>query len=247
MRDDYLVLRRAVARYERNHAAAPGGFPAGGLAALLHLAVLAREDPGRDGPMLLAYGIGALDQLSRRMRAQATRESTQRHRGQVRRAHKRHPDTPDRPSYRRSPWPAWVVLDDDGLPRVRMTDRYEQVLVTQGAGAPSPAYERQILRDALLLRYGYLRAADLDGRAEMALRDQGELPPAERRDPVDPRVIELARLTGLKQKLLARFTDAQIEPMLKRARALHQREQERARERQQRERSDRYHPDDGAP
>ena len=39
--DDYARLRRAVARYERNHTAAPDGYPAGGLAALLHLGALA--------------------------------------------------------------------------------------------------------------------------------------------------------------------------------------------------------------
>jgi hypothetical protein len=246
VRDDYLALRRAVARYERNQAAAREGFPPGGLAALLHLAVLAREHPDQEGPMLLAYGIGALDLLSRRMRAQATRDSTCRQQGQVRRAQARHPAAPDRPSYRPSPWPLWVVLDDEGLPCLRMTDRFEEVLVTQGTGPPSPAYERQVLRDAILLRYGHLRA-HRDGRALMALRDQGELAPAERREPIDPRVVELARLTGLKPRLLARFTSEQIEPMLKRARAQHQREQEHAREREQRERSDRYHPDDRAP
>ena len=39
--DDYARLRRAVARYERNHSARPDGYPAGGLGALLHVGALA--------------------------------------------------------------------------------------------------------------------------------------------------------------------------------------------------------------
>ena len=37
----YIKLRRAIARYERNHTAAPAGYPTAGLAALLHIGVLA--------------------------------------------------------------------------------------------------------------------------------------------------------------------------------------------------------------
>ena len=74
--DDYARLRRAVARYERNASAAPNGYPAGGIAALLHLATLAGAQPTA-GPRTLRYAVGALDQLSRRMRALATADSAQ--------------------------------------------------------------------------------------------------------------------------------------------------------------------------
>ena len=156
LRDDYLTLRRAVARYERNHTARPEGLPCGGLAALLRLGVLAREGDQTTAPMLLSYAIGALDQLSRRMRALATADSAQRHKGQARRANARHPTGADRPTYRTGPWPPWVVLDAEGLPALRLTDRFEEVLVTSGAGAPSAQFEREVLRDAILLRYGTL-------------------------------------------------------------------------------------------
>ena len=75
--DDYARLRRAVARYERNHTAAPEGYPAGGLGALLHLGALAGAGELPGGPRTLRYAVGALDQLSRRMRAIATADSAE--------------------------------------------------------------------------------------------------------------------------------------------------------------------------
>ena len=233
-RDDYLALRRAVARYERNHAAAPDGFPAGGLAALLHIGVLARESGERDGPMYLAYAIGALDQLSRRMRALNTADSAQRNARKVARAKARHA-TPNGNwplAFRAGGWPSWVVLDAHGVPEVRLNDRFEDALVTRLHGPPSPGIEREVLRDALLVRNGSL-PPELDGPAAMVLRARGELPPAERRN--DTPVSELARLTGLPARQLAKFPPEQLAVMLQRARAGQRRDQRRARDRREME------------
>ena len=238
-RDDYLALRRAVARYEANRVAAPEGFPSGGLAALLHLAVLAREGGGGEGPMLLAYGVGALDLLSRRMRATATSDGASRQRGQMRRARERRGSAlaGGRWAHRVGGWPAWVVLDQAGLPVLELNDRFEQVLVSQpGAGMRVPWVERAVLRDAILLRYGKL-PAHMDGRAEMAQRARGVVLPAERRPAVDPAVAELARLTGLGVRQLERFDSEHLETMLARARAQRRAEQDLARARADRERS----------
>ena len=71
--EDYARLRRAVARYERHRTAAPDGYPAGGLAGLLHIGALAGAGELAGGPRTLRYAIGALDQLSRRMRAERDR------------------------------------------------------------------------------------------------------------------------------------------------------------------------------
>jgi hypothetical protein len=229
-RDDYLTLRRAVARYERNHTAAPDGYPAGGLAALLHLGVLARESGERDGPMYLAYAIGALDQLSRRMRAINTANSAQRNARQVARAKARHTahGAASRLAFRSAAWPPWVVLDANGIPEVTLNDRFQDALVTRAPGAPSREIEREVLRDALLVRNGSL-PPELDGRTAMALRARGELPPVDRR--ADSPVSELARLTGLPARQLARFTPEQLGGMLERARAARRREEQRAVER----------------
>ena len=58
-------------------AAAPDGYPPGGLAALLHLGALAGAGELPGGPRTLRYAVGALDQLSRRMRAVATADSAE--------------------------------------------------------------------------------------------------------------------------------------------------------------------------
>ena len=68
-RERYVQLRRAVARWERNSQARPEGWPAGGLAALLHIGTLAAAGEILDPPRLLPYAIGRLDQLSKRLRA----------------------------------------------------------------------------------------------------------------------------------------------------------------------------------
>ncbi len=227
-RDDYLTLRRAVARYERNRAAAPDGFPAGGLAALLHLGVLARDAQDQSGPMYLAYAIGALDQLSRRMRALATADSAGRRARQVAAAtRRRSPGATGGPlGFRAGGWPAWVALDSDGLPQLRLNERFEDTLVTRQPGPPSSTTAREVLRDALLVRHGSL-PPELDGRALMAARERGELPAAQYRGAADPLVSELAELTGLTPRALAAFTAVQLQAMLDRARAMRRREAQR--------------------
>jgi len=233
-RNDYVALRRAVARYERNHPAAPDGYPAGGLAALLHLGVLARERSDQNGPMLLAYAIGALDQLSRRMRALNTANSTQRTARQVARAKARHSksETGAPLAFRTRAWPPWVVLDAAGIPELTLNDRFQDALVTCPPGPPSWEIERQVLRDALLLRNGTL-PAELDGRTAMAQRSRGEMPPADRQ--AASLAGELARLTGLAARQLSKFTAEQLGGMLERARAAQRRDQQRASERRQTE------------
>lgn len=233
-RNDYVALRRAVARYERNHPAAPDGYPAGGLAALLHLGVLARERGEQNGPMYLAYAIGALDQLSRRMRALNTANSTGRTARQVARAKARHSasETSAPLAFRTKAWPAWIVLDAAGLPEVTLTDRFQDALVTRPPGPPSWEIEREVLRDALLIRNGSL-PPELDGRTAMAQRSRGEMPPADRR--AASLAGELAQLTGLPARQLSKFTPEQLGGMLERARAAQRRDQQRANERRQTE------------
>jgi len=228
-RDDYLTLRRAVARYERNRAAKPDGFPAGGLAALLHLGVLARDAQDQSGPMYLAYAIGALDQLSRRMRALATADNAGRKARQAARATQRRSASGGASgplSFRRGGWPAWVVLDSDGLPQLRLNERFEDALVTREPGPPSSKIAREVIRDALLLHHGSL-PAELDGRALMAARERGELAAAQHRGASDPLVSELAELTGMAPRALAAFTAVQLQAMLDRARAMRRREAQR--------------------
>jgi hypothetical protein len=235
-RNDYVALRRAVARYERNHPAAPDGYPAGGLAALLHLGVLARESSDQNGPMLLAYAIGALDQLSRRMRALNTANSTPRTARQVARAKARHSksETSGPLTFRTRAWPPWVVLDTAGIPELTLTDRFQDALVTRPPGPPSWEIEREVLRDALLLRNGTL-PPELDGRTAMAQRSRGEMPAADRR--AASLAGELAQLTGLPARQLSKFTPEQLGGMLERARAAQRRDQQRANEHRQTEQS----------
>ena len=106
----YVKLRRAVARYERNAAAAPDGYPTGGLAALLHLGTLAATGQLHDGPRLLAYAIGRLDQLSKRIRAHATADSVQRRETAAARAERRRaePDGESGSGSDRAAWPPWI-------------------------------------------------------------------------------------------------------------------------------------------
>lgn len=229
-RDDYLTLRRAVTRYNRHSEARPDGYPAGGLAALLHLGVLARQAGDRNGPMYLAYAIGALDQLSRRMRAARTADSAQRKHAQIERARRRHtPHRSGRIEFRAGAWPAWIVLDTHGLPLLTLDERFEDALVTRPPGPPSASIARDILRDALLLRKGQL-PDQLDGRSTMKLRAAGELPPAARR--ADNIVEELAQLTGRAPRALRKLTAEQLGGMLTRARAMQRRQEQRDDERQ---------------
>ncbi len=207
--EDYVRLRRAVARYERNAVAAPEGYPPGGLAALLYLGTLAGAGELAGGPRTLGYAIGALDQLSRRMRAVATAGSAARLAGAMERARSRRQDPPPRALqfvFRTSTWPGWVRTAPGGEPVFK--DGL-LALDVEHPGLPpagSDAY-RMVLRDAYLLA-GRQLPLQADGRAIMALRHHGQLEPA-RRAPGNAEEFELAELsrrTGEPISLLRRLS-----------------------------------------
>jgi hypothetical protein len=209
--EDYARLRRAVARYERNSACRPVGYPASGLAALLHIGELAAAGAG--GPRLLGYAIGALDQLSRRMRAVDTEHKPARLQRAARLARdRRTPSPPTTPIAFRIPtarWPRWVQLDHHHQPVI--VDGKLVLRDESGAWAPpinSTEY-RVVLRDAYLLSRGYL-PGHTDGRTQMATHTQhqtggpsghaapGPYPdPRHQRDQVDRDLLELAHRSGL--------------------------------------------------
>ncbi|MEO8969890.1 MAG: hypothetical protein ABI427_20445 [Solirubrobacteraceae bacterium] len=182
-REEYLRLRRAVARFERNCAARPVGFPAGGLAGLLHLGELAAASG--DGPRRLAFAIGAFDQLSRRMRAVATKFAVGREERAVRLARARRDENVGRASYRAAPrrLPRWVVCDQDGVPLIVGGE-----LQVDEDWAPPGRHTleyRTIARDAHILAQGRV-PADLDGRQEMASHAAALPGGGEGRAPVGP-------------------------------------------------------------
>jgi hypothetical protein len=195
-RESYGRLRRAVARYERSADARPEGFPARGLGALLHLGGVA----GELGPRTLAYAIGSLDQLSRRMRAHTTAASAARVQAAERRARKRHfdPPPPSRLQFR-SPgprWPKWLTVDEHGVPVFSAGLPVLDVELAEAMGAhPGSGYYDATIRDAYLIA-GQDLPTLLDGRWTMRLRDSGEIPPAARRDTGDWNLVELVRRTG---------------------------------------------------
>ena len=192
--EDYARLRRAVARYERNHSARPDGYPAGGLGALLHVGALAGAGELAGGPRTLRYAVGALDQLSRRMRAVATADSAEHAHRAAGRARRRR----DRPLRAlaltfRPAWPPWVLLDERGQP---MFDRLGMLRLDPVARYVPPVGSdtyRMVVRDAYLLA-GRLLPVDVDGRKLMALRHQRQIPPAARRPVLSDDQRELAEL-----------------------------------------------------
>jgi hypothetical protein len=193
--DDYARLRRAVARYERNHTAAPDGYPAGGLGALLHLGALAGAGELPGGPRTLRYAVGALDQLSRRMRAIATADSAARRDSAAERARRRRePDPRALQLNFRAKWPPWVVTDHDGNP---VFDQLGMLELDPDARCRVPPanseHYRMVVRDAYLLA-GKQLPVDVDGRKQMALRHQGQLDRAERRPPASLQELELREL-----------------------------------------------------
>lgn len=209
--EDHARLRRAVARYERNRVAAPEGYPLGGLAALLHIGALAGAGELPGGPRTLRYAVGALDQLSRRMRAVASADSPEQARRAAGRARRRR-DPPARAlalTFRQT-WPPWVLLDEHGQPafdRLGMLRLDPQARVLPPVG--SDAY-RMVVRDAYLLA-GRLLPVEVDGRKLMALRHHEEIPPAVRRPVLtdDQRELaELAHRTGEPVSLLLRLSPA---------------------------------------
>ena len=219
--DDYARLRRVVARYERNHTAAPDGYPAGGLAALLHVGTLAGAGELPGGPRTLRYAVGALDQLSRRMRAVATADSAEHARRAAGRARRRQDRRRALPLTFRAQWPPWVLLDEHGQPtfdQLGMLRLDQQARYVPPAG--SDAY-RMVVRDAYLLA-GRLLPADVDGRKLMALRHQRQIPPAVRRPiPTDDQreLAELAHRTREPLGLLAQLSPAYRQAWLAQLRA----------------------------
>jgi hypothetical protein len=194
--DDYARLRRAVARYQRNHTAAPDGYPAGGLAALLHLGALAGAGELPGGPRTLRYAVGALDQLSHRMRAIATADSAARRDSAAERVRRRREPAPRALQLGfGAHWPPWVLTDHDGNP---VFDRLGMLELDPDArcGVPSAGSEqyRSTIRDAYLLA-GRQLPVDVDGRKQMALRHQGQLERAERQPPASLQELELRELS----------------------------------------------------
>ncbi|MGO9958774.1 MAG: hypothetical protein ACLP50_22895 [Solirubrobacteraceae bacterium] len=231
--EDYARCRRAVARYERNRSAAPEGYPAGGLAALLHLGALAADAQLPNAPRTLRYAIGALDQLARRMRALATAQSTQRQQAAAGRAARRR-DPASRASklaFRTPGWPAWILTPGHQQPR--FDERGVLVLdernITLAPGPDTSAY-RTVIRDAYLLA-GHPLPLDMDGRWQMALRHAGQLEPARRRERPGIEELELRELahrTGEPISLLRR-----ISPVYRQAWLQHQRQHDAAQARAQ--------------
>jgi len=220
--EDYARLRRAVARYERSAAAAPEGYPAGGVAALLHIGTLAAAGELNDPPRLLAYAIGRLDQLSRRMRAIASANSATRHQTAAERARRRHTaraSAERRFSYRRSQWPAWILTDGHAEPRF---DRHGRLVLEPAramlAPAPNTEHYRTVMRDAHLLA-GHRLPAEFDGRQQMAahgLHGRGLAPTPPAVEELELR--ELAHRTGEAIAQLRRIAPAYRQAWLARQR-----------------------------
>jgi hypothetical protein len=221
--EDYARLRRAVARYERNQIAAPDGYPDRGLGALLHIGALAGAGELAHAPRTLRYAIGALDQLSRRMRAIATADSANRHQSAARRT-QRWRNPPPRAyqlTFRTTSWPRWILTDGRQEPLfdkrgVLQLDEHNVTL----APAPHTDAYRTVIRDAHLLG-DHTLPLELDGRRQMALRHQGELEPARR--PKRPSVEELelrelSHRTGQALSLLRRISPTYREAWLTEAR-----------------------------
>jgi hypothetical protein len=204
--DDLQRLRRAIGRYECHAQCAPRGWPGRGMAALAAIGALAGERDAR--PQTLHYAIRALDQLSRRMRANATVNDPGRRERGATRARRRHPRAAGPIGFRISAWPQWVALDDNGDP---ILEGDELVLVVRAGidGAPEreDAHYQQILRDAQLLAGLWPHA---DGRAAMAAdhdydqetarrhaRPGPYPPPHDRRAQPEPADVRLAKLAAL--------------------------------------------------
>jgi hypothetical protein len=221
--EDYTRLRRAVARYERNRAAAPDGYPPGALAALLRIGELAADGQLPNAPRTLRYAIGALDQLARRMRALATADSAQRHEAAAGRATRRRDRAARAPrlAFRAPGWPAWILTP--GREQPRFDERGVLVLDERNvalAPAPDTSAYRTVIRDAYLTA-GQPLPLEHDGRWQMALRHTGQLEPAQR--PQRPAVEELelrelAHRTGEPTSLLRKISPVYRQAWLQRQR-----------------------------
>ena len=238
--DDLERLRRAAARFERHRDARPAGYPELGLAALLHIAAIARERDAK--PQTLHYGILELDQESTRMRAAATANAADRRDRQAARARRRvfpPAPAPGQLVFRRAstdaPWPAWVALDAAGDPII--VDGELQFAEDAGGIRPqrSDPWYRDTLRDAYLLA-GLWPPLGTDGRAAMAadqeayVDEHGDdkrrarpgpyaLPPERRGDDVDPATREFAQRSGISLSEALRVDPDRRDELLEQLRA----------------------------
>jgi hypothetical protein len=216
----YARLRRAVTRYERNAGARPEGWPAGGLAALLHLGGMAAAGQLHDPPRTLAYAIGRLHQTATRMRARHSATDPARdERARARATRRQRPveisaaGPPVRLHFRLSTgrrWPAWILLPGQPQPSFDDQGRLQLDPDTVALYGPSPSSDhyRATLRDAYLLA-NRLLPAHLDGRRVMAARADGLIPSGQRpthRTLDQLELAELAHHTGLPLRQLERLS-----------------------------------------
>ena len=219
--EDYARLRRAVARYERNQTAAPAGYPSGGLGALLHVAALAGAGEVAGGPRTLRYAVGALDHLSRRMRAVATADSAEHARRAAGRARRRR--EPARRALAltfRQAWPPWVLLDERGQPtfdRLGMLRLDPQARWCRRSAATRTGWS---FVTPICWRAGCRWSTSTAAR-RCRCATSGELPPAVRRAVLsdDQReVAELAHRTGQPLGVLVRLAPGYRQAWLARLR-----------------------------
>jgi hypothetical protein len=116
-------------------------------------------------------------------------------------------------------WPRWLRTTPAGEP---VFDNHGQLELDPDQRPPAPGSlsYRLVVRDAYLLA-GRQPPAEVDGRWEMKLRDEGRLPPSAdlaTRD-VDAELLELARLTTIPLRALQRWTPDRREHELARLRA----------------------------
>jgi hypothetical protein len=145
----------------------------------LHLGALAGAGELAGGPRTLRYAVGALDQLSRRMRAIATADSAKHAEHASQRARRRRQPTPRALALSfRATWPPWVATDEHENP---VFDRLGMLALDHQARGGVPSVDsdqyRMIVRDAYLLA-GRQLLVDVDARKQMALRHQHKLQPA---------------------------------------------------------------------
>ena len=206
--DDYARLRRAVARYERNQHGSAGGLPAGraGRAAAHRRARRRRRAAGRAADVALrgrragsalAADAGARHRRQRRARPPGRRAGERRHEAPAGAA-AHVPGRVAAVAAARRGRPAHVRPARDAA-----LDPHARYVPPAG----SDAY-RMVVRDAYLLA-GRLLPVDVDGRKQMALRHQRQIPPADRRPVLTDEQRELAELahrTGEPSRLLARLS-----------------------------------------
>jgi hypothetical protein len=228
----YTKLRRSVARYERNATARPDGWPAGGLAALLHIATLAGDGLMHDPPRTLAYAIGRHYQIATRMRARRRVSDPERdERALLRATRRREPATALQRAGHRGfcfrldtggRWPAWILLPGATEPTFDNRGKLmlDAELVELYSPAPSSQTYRLVLRDAYHLARLTLPRG-LDGPATMTDRANGYLPSGHRPEARSLEALELSELahhTGQPIQLLKRCSTEHREEWLQQLR-----------------------------